>query len=208
MKGNALFGWIRQRLHKAREADDDIVIAAAADARLMFTTIEAALEGTPTALADDPFVIGAVACHAASMTAQLLGRTPPHSLVEAAMVRALHSSLGHAGLGRWSAKRALHRFNDHPDFARAKSAVETVLGARFRHEGLANAPLFIQAWTRLQALPPVIRISLGLTGPEQVATLLARDLLVAPCRARYGLHRQPPHAPVPASGTATGIRTP
>lgn len=181
-----MFGWLRRSAQQVQEARAQVAAQAATDAQQMFMRLQGALGGLSPDMPEDPFLVGAVATHAAILTKVLSNGQAPLAVAEAAMVQAMQLAFGTVGVDRIRALGLLHQYKNHPDYTKASQVITLVLAARFARKDLLGDPIILNARERVRAMPQAFRQAFGSTEEEQVAEQLCQELFVRPMKAKYG----------------------
>jgi hypothetical protein len=181
-----MFGWFKKHAAQVQQARQDVALASAEDTQKFMLQLSAAVGDMPKKMLTDPFVIGAIASHAAILSKVVSNGQCPQAVTEAAMVTAVQLSFAGASVTREDAIGALYQFKNHPDYTKASQVITLVLGARFGRKDLVNDPLILETRRKVEDLPLQLRESFGATVEEQVAHELSRTLFIQPLREKYG----------------------
>ena len=181
-----MFGWLKRKTQEVAQARADVAAEAAADACRMFSTVQGALGGMHPSMREDPFIVGALAMHAAVVAKVVSNGQCPIAVLEAAMVRAVEITFASLEVDRNAALGLLFRFKNHPDYTKGSQVVTLIQAARFGRKDLQRDPLLVEARQRVRSMPKAFREAFGNTEEEQVSSVLTQDLLVAPLKQKYG----------------------
>lgn len=181
-----MFEWLRKRATAVHKARQEVALEAANQTSTFMLKVPAALGAMPREMLSDPFVVGAIASHAAIVSKVMTNGQCPTSVIESAMITAVQLVFSGAGVTKEESLSALYQFKNHPDYAKATQVVDLVLGARFGRRDLVTDPLVVEARGRVRSMPRAFRESFGSTEEEQIATQLSHDLFVKPLREKYG----------------------
>ncbi len=181
-----MFGWLKKQAQKTHEARREVAAEAASDAQRMMVKVEGALGGLHASMPEDPFVVGALATHAAILSKVISNGQCPLSVVEAAMVQAMQLTFGSQGVDRNKALGLLFQFKNHPEYTKGGQVATLILAARFGRRDLQGDPLLVSARQRIRSMPQAFREVFGDTEEEQISEQLNQELLVAPLKSKYG----------------------
>ena len=181
-----MFGWLKKKAQDVAQARADVAAEAADDAHRMFSTVQGALGGMHPSMREDPFIVGALAMHAAVLAKVISNGQCPIAVLEGAMVRAMEITFASLGVDRNAALGLLFQFKNHPNYTKGTQVVTLIQAARFGHKDLQGDPLLVEARQRVRSMPKAFREAFGNSEEEQISSLLTQDLLVAPLKQRYG----------------------
>ena len=180
-----MFGWLREKAAQVHQAHQDVALEAANETQKFMLKVPAALGAMPKEMLTDPFIVGAIASHAAILSKVITNGQCPQAVTENAMVTAVQLAFAGSAVSRPDALGALYEFKNHPDYTKATQVITLVLAARFGHRDLVSDPLLVDARKKVKSMPSAFRESFGNTEEEQVATQLTQDLFLKPLRERY-----------------------
>ena len=181
-----MFSWFKRHARKTQEARGEVAMEAALDAGRMIAKLEGALGGLNTAMSEDPFIVGALAAHAAILSKVISNGQCPISVTEAAMVQALQVSFGTQGVDRTKALGLLFQLKNHPEYTQGSQVTTLILAARFGRRDLQGDPLLVNARERIRSMPRAFREAFGSTEEEQISEQLSQELLIAPLKTKHG----------------------
>ena len=181
-----MFGWLRKQAAQVHQARQDVALEAANDTHQFMLRVSAALGAMPREMLADPFIIGAIASHAAILSKVITGGQSPEAVTENAMVSAVQLSFSGSSVSKEDALGALYQFKNHPEYTKATQVVTLILAARFGRRDLASDPLLLEARRKVKSMPAAFRESFGSTEEEQTATQLSQELFTKPLREKYG----------------------
>jgi hypothetical protein len=181
-----MFGWFKMQAAQVQQARREVALEAAEDTQKFMLQVAAALGGMPKEMLADPFVVGAIASHAAILSKVVSNGQCPQAVTEAAMVTAVQLSFSGISVTREATLGALFQFKNHPEYIKATQVITLVLAARFGRKDLVNDPLLLEAKRKIEAMPKAFRESFGASLEEQVAHELSRALFIQPLREKYG----------------------
>lgn len=181
-----MFGWFKKQAAQVHQARREVALEAAQDTQKFMLQVSAALGGMPKEMLADPFIVGAIASHAAILSKVISNGQCPQAVTEAAMVTAVQLSFAGMSVTREAALGALFEFKNHPEYTKATQVVTLVLAARFGRKDLVNDPLLLEAKRKIEAMPKPFRESFGASLEEQVAHELSHALFIQPLLQKYG----------------------
>lgn len=181
-----MFGWFKKQAAQVQQARHDVALEAAEDTHKFMQQVSAALGGMPREMLADPFVVGAIAHHAAIISKVASNGQCAQTVTEAAMISAVQLSFEGASVTREAALGALFQLKNHPEYTKGSQVVTLILAARFGRKDLVNDPLLLEAKRKIEAMPTAFRESFGASLEEQVAYELSHTLFIQPLREKYG----------------------
>jgi hypothetical protein len=180
-----MFGWLRKSVIQAQDARQEVAIEAASLTQSFMIQIPAAIGPMTKEMISDPFIVGAIASHAAITSKVISNGQCPQSVTENAMVTAVILSLSGTGVNKTDAIGALYQFKNHPEYTRASQAITLILGAKYGRKDLVFDPVVVAARKYIQSLPKALQTTFGDTEAEQVAYKLTQELLVEVIKIKH-----------------------
>lgn len=171
---------------RAPSSVSNIAGEAARDTQRFMIQASAALGAMPKAMLHDPFVVGSIASHTASVLQHLTNGQCPPAIVNEATISGFQLAFIGTPVSKEEAERALQEHRNHKDYRKATEVVTLILGARFDRKDVQGTAAVQEMRSRVRAMPRAFREALGSTELEQVATLLAQEHFVKPLKEKYG----------------------